>query len=211
MPKITLRPSGQTVELDEKTNFLQGLRAAGVYIKSSCGGVASCTDCIVKIVSGEGNLTPPPFPELKLLGNVFHITKERLACQTCATGDVTLDLSGHDKAADEAKLRKKPFSRPKNPGPVVRKKDVVEKIREERENNAANAPKAPAQQDQPWFKHWEKGDKDPARKDMKGQSGFKKPKAFNTDNLDEVPEKQASKADAPARPDFRSERDKKKD
>ena len=52
-----------------------------MYIKSSCGGVASCTDCRIKVIAGEDSLTTPPFEEVQLLGNVFHITKERLSCQ----------------------------------------------------------------------------------------------------------------------------------
>lgn len=77
--KVTLKPSGEIVEIEEGKNLLSALREQDIYVKSSCGGVASCSDCIVKIVSGEDHLTPPPFSELKLLGNVFHITKERLA------------------------------------------------------------------------------------------------------------------------------------
>jgi 2Fe-2S ferredoxin len=90
--KVTLKPSCNVVEVEEAQNLLEALREQDIYIKSSCGGVASCSDCIIKIVSGEDHLTPPPFSELKLLGNVFHITKERLACQTCVTGDVTIDM-----------------------------------------------------------------------------------------------------------------------
>ena len=105
--KVTLKPSGQIVEVAEGKNLLEALREQDIYIKSSCGGHATCSDCIIKVVSGEDYVTPPPFAELKLLGNVFHITKERLACQTCLVGDVTIDISKHDKASDEAKLNNK--------------------------------------------------------------------------------------------------------
>ena len=105
--KVTLKPEGIVVEVEEGRNLLIALREQNTYIKSSCGGHATCSDCIIKVVSGEDYLTPPPFNELKLLGNVFHITKERLACQTCITGDVTIDISKHDKASDEAKLKNK--------------------------------------------------------------------------------------------------------
>jgi 2Fe-2S ferredoxin len=94
--KVTLKPTGEVVEVEEGRNLLECLREKNIYIKSSCGGHATCTDCVIKIVSGEDYITPPPFAELKLLGNVFHITKERLACQTCVTGgDISIDISKH--------------------------------------------------------------------------------------------------------------------
>jgi ferredoxin len=107
MPKVTLRPSLEVIDIPEEKNLLTALRDAGIYVKSSCGGHATCSDCIIKIVSGEDSLTPPPFEELKLLGNVFHITKERLSCQTKITGDVTIDLSNHDKSRDQERMRSK--------------------------------------------------------------------------------------------------------
>ena len=95
--KVTLWPSGEVLELNGEENLLQQLKKAGKKIKSSCGGCATCGDCVLVVKSGEMNLSPQSFEELRLLGNVFHITKERLSCQTKITGDVTLDISGHEK------------------------------------------------------------------------------------------------------------------
>jgi ferredoxin len=109
MTTHTVRVEGtdSQIQVEEGVNLLQALREQDVYVKSSCGGVASCSDCKIKVVFGEDHLSAPPFEEIKLLGNIFHITKERLACQTTITGDVTLDLSGHDKRADEKKRQQK--------------------------------------------------------------------------------------------------------
>mgnify|MGYP000252269903 CR=1 FL=1 len=134
--KVTLRPSGVVVEVEEGKNLLACLREQNIYIKSSCGGHATCSDCIIKVVSGEDYITPPPFDELKLLGNVFHITKERLACQTCVTGgDVTIDITKHDKATDEDKLKSKTsnYSKKKQVHTKVRKENDIEKIRADKE------------------------------------------------------------------------------
>lgn len=87
--------------------LLEVLKNNGHYIKSSCGGHASCSDCIVKIQSGEDQITEPTFEEINLLGNVFHITKERLSCQTKCFGDVTVDISMHNKMNDQEQLRQK--------------------------------------------------------------------------------------------------------
>lgn len=173
MPKCTIRPSGDVVDIPEGVNLLKALRDQDIYVKSSCGGHASCTDCVIKIVAGEDCLTPPPFDELKLLGNVFHITKERLACQTCLTGDVTVDLSGHDKARDEQKLRQKTskFSKKKA---IRRTKDDVEKMSKEREEEYAASEEAGRKKSDEWKRHWENTEKDPLKPKRLG--GNKRPK-----------------------------------
>ena len=180
--KVTLKPSGNVVEVEEGVNLLTALRETDTYIKSSCGGHATCTDCIIKIVSGEDNLTPPPFDELKLLGNVFHITKERLACQTMVTGDVTIDITKHDKATDEEKLRNKAssFAKKKPMQTKVRKETDLEKIRNEREQERATFDQEQKQKSEQWKKHWEKeSDGGPKR-----LAGGKRPKFFDTDKVD---------------------------
>lgn len=173
MPKCTLRPSGEQVEVSEGLNLLEALRAQDIYIKSSCGGHATCSDCVIKVVSGEDNLTPPPFDELKLLGNVFHITKERLACQTCISGDVTIDISNHDKDRDEKSMRNKAgkFAKKK---PIVRKKDEAEQIKVQKmqERDADQAQKEAS--DKEWQKHWDRP-ADPNKPKKLG--GNRRPKA----------------------------------
>lgn len=181
--KVTLKPSGEVVEVEEGTNLLASLREQNVYIKSSCGGHATCSDCIIKVVSGEDHLTPPPFGELKLLGNVFHITKERLACQTCVTGgDISIDISKHDKASDEDKLRSKTsqFSKQKQVKSVVRKESDVKKIRDEKMAERDQFEREQKNKQENWKNHWEK-DKNSAPKKLQGS---KRPKFFDTDKVD---------------------------
>lgn len=105
--KLTLWPSGKIIQVDAGTSMLEAMKSQGEYVKSSCGGHATCGDCVVKVMSGESNLTPPPFEEIRLLGNVFHITKERLSCQTKLMGDVSVDVSLHDENQDQMKNKKK--------------------------------------------------------------------------------------------------------
>lgn len=181
--KVALKPSGVVVEVEEGKNLLSCLREQNIYIKSSCGGHATCSDCIIKIVSGEDYITPPPFNELKLLGNVFHITKERLACQTCVTGgDITIDITKHDKASDEEKLKGKTnnFSKKKQAKTLVRKENDIEKLRSEKESERAEFDQAQKQKSEDWKKHWEK-DKSATPKKLQGG---KRPKFFDTDKVD---------------------------
>ncbi len=181
--KVTCRPEGNVVEIEEGKNLLMALREAGTYVKSSCGGHATCTDCIIKIVSGEDNLTPPPFEELKLLGNVFHITKERLACQTCITGNITIDISKHDKAADEARLQNKTsnYSKKKQVSTIVRKESDKEKIKSEQLAEEAKFEDEQKAKSETWKNHWEKNKDASAPKKL---AGGKRPKYFNTDKVD---------------------------
>ncbi len=180
MKKLTLRPNGKVIEIEEGKNILQACRENDIFLKSSCGGHATCSDCVIKVVSGEDNLTPAPFNELKLLGNVFHITKERLACQTCLTGDVTIDISKHDKDAIESKMKSKNNSFQKSKvSTKVRKPDEIqekyqerEKIRQEKKVNQDT-----------WQKHWEK---DQAGNPKKKLDGNRRPKLFSTDGLENM-------------------------
>lgn len=90
---VILLPSQKTIQLEEGENLLQGAKRQGIDIPSSCGGFASCTDCRVQIVRGDEFLSPIEFNEMKILGNTFHLTKERLACQLKVHGDIAVDLS----------------------------------------------------------------------------------------------------------------------
>jgi len=183
--KVTLKPSGQVVEIEEGKNLLSALREENVYIKSSCGGHATCSDCIIKIVSGEDYITPPPFLELKLLGNVFHITKERLACQTCVTGDITVDITKHDKATDEEKLRNKTsqFS-PKKLPTKVRKDLDIQKMRSEKQAERSLEEAENIKKSQTWKNHWEKSQTTSDSGTPKKLAGGKRPKFFDTDKVD---------------------------
>ena len=96
---VTLWPSAKIIQVDSKTNLRQAMLDEGLFVDSNCGGFAVCGKCIVKIIKGGENLSPMGFKEQQILGNVFHITKERLSCQTYVTGSVTVDRSHHDELA----------------------------------------------------------------------------------------------------------------
>ncbi len=111
MIKVTLDKLHKSFEIKEGESLLSLLKREGFDIKSSCGGCASCGDCVIEIVSGENNLNEISFEEKTLLGNVFHITKERLSCQTQIFGPVTININKHldkkDERFNRPKLRKK--------------------------------------------------------------------------------------------------------
>ncbi len=159
--KITIWPETQSFEVEKGAKLMTALKENGYEINSSCGGCASCSDCIVLIKAGEDNLSAQEFPELKLLGNVFHITKERLSCQTLVLGDVSVDISKH-----KDKSIKKKFEQKKSGSVVVKKREVVEQ--ETKEKEVAREEK---------YQKW--------KSEQGNKGGFKKAKPFFIKDSDE--------------------------
>lgn len=175
--KCTLWPSGEVISLNSEDTLLNQLKKAGKKIKSSCGGCATCSDCTIVVKSGEMNLTPQTFEELRLLGNVFHITKERLSCQTKVTGDVTLDISAHEKNTFTGKGEKQVS---KSTGTILKKKEEIEKAVRENEEKTREKPA------DDWYRHWENDGSDQSK--AKKLGGNKKPKAFNFNDSEDKKE-----------------------
>jgi ferredoxin, 2Fe-2S len=176
--KCTLWPSGEVLTLSGEDTLLNQLKKAGKKIKSSCGGCATCTDCMIVVKSGEDNLTPQTFEELRLLGNVFHITKERLSCQTKIKGDVTLDISAHEKGKAQA-----PVSVPKSTTTRLKKREDIEKA--VRINEEKPQPKPT----DTWYRHWEKEGEETTNGPKK-LGGNKRPRSFNYNESDKDDDKE---------------------
>ncbi|HVZ73032.1 MAG TPA: 2Fe-2S iron-sulfur cluster-binding protein [Polyangia bacterium] len=93
MPFVTFQPSGVRVACADGDSVFNVGRGAGVDIATACVGKATCGLCRLKIVDGEAYLSPMNAAEKKHLGNVYFITKQRLACQTRVTGgDVVVEV-----------------------------------------------------------------------------------------------------------------------
>jgi len=170
--KVTLWPSGEILDFNTEESLLVQLKKAGKKIKSSCGGCATCSDCTIVVKSGESNLTPQNFEELRLLGNVFHITKERLSCQTKIIGDVTLDISAHEKNTFTGKNEKVGVAQgQKNTKTLLKKREDIEKAEIESKEKNQEKPSGD------WYRHWEKEGEDPNKPKKLG--GNKRVKPFN--------------------------------
>lgn len=93
MPKITFLPDEISVEVREgATLFLAAIEAKNVDIESQCGGKGGCALCKLIIREGAENLSEMEWEETAHLGNVFHVTHERLACQSRILGDVVVEI-----------------------------------------------------------------------------------------------------------------------
>ena len=101
--QVKIMPEGINVEVDKGTNLLDAANAAGITLKSSCGGQGTCGRCCVKVLEG------------KVEGGNVNMSKSKreegyiLACTaTVEDGDVTVDfpessrLSEHQVLLDDS-------------------------------------------------------------------------------------------------------------
>ena len=94
MPRITFLPAGITAECDDGETVFEVGRRHQIAIETACVGRATCGLCRVRVVAGAEFLSPYNQEEEKHLGNVYFLTKIRLACQsTVRGGDVTVELA----------------------------------------------------------------------------------------------------------------------
>ncbi len=96
MPIVTiLRPEDATplvAELHAGSTLFEAGAKVTAGIDTACVGKGTCGLCRVKILSGAEHLNPFTDEERKHLGNVYHLTKVRLACRSKLTGDVTIQI-----------------------------------------------------------------------------------------------------------------------
>jgi uncharacterized 2Fe-2S/4Fe-4S cluster protein (DUF4445 family) len=94
LPSVTFMPADRRVEHAGGESIFAVARRAGVPISTACIGKATCGLCRVKILAGEAHLSAFNPSERKHLGNVYFITKVRLACQALlsAGGDVVVEV-----------------------------------------------------------------------------------------------------------------------
>jgi ferredoxin len=72
------------VEIPEEINLslMEVLKASEYNILATCGGMALCATCHVKVLNGEDNLPSPNDNELDMLDTLPNLTStSRLACQ----------------------------------------------------------------------------------------------------------------------------------
>lgn len=101
--QVTIMPENMTVEVESGSTLLEAANAAGITLKSSCGGQGTCGRCAVKVLEG------------KVQGGNGNMSKSKraegyiLACTaTVADGPVTVEfpessrLSEHQVLLDDS-------------------------------------------------------------------------------------------------------------
>ena len=90
MPRITIGDRVMDAQVGESLFDVGARVSAG--IDTSCVGKGTCGLCRVRVLAGADQLNPFTDEERKHLGNVYHLTKVRLACRTKIAGDVAIEV-----------------------------------------------------------------------------------------------------------------------
>src|SRR5439155_1029710 len=106
--KVKFLPLDKELEINPNESVLELAKRSGIFIKSICGGLPSCSECRIKVVSGEHNILPPGFKEKSLIGSAYFIDHSRLACQVKCMGDITVDLAEQVEKEHAQPVSKKP-------------------------------------------------------------------------------------------------------
>lgn len=93
MPTVRFLPSDQSIEGPDGETLFELGRQLELPIDTACVGKGTCGLCRVKIIEGAEHLSPYGEIEERHLGNVYHLTRIRLACQTRINGDVVVELA----------------------------------------------------------------------------------------------------------------------
>ena len=98
---IVFQPWGRRCRAAAGTTLLEAAQANGVGVASGCGGVGTCGDCAVRVVTGE--VTPPSDDESRLVGDERLAAGFRLACTTRlldSSDDVLIDVPTTSRVED---------------------------------------------------------------------------------------------------------------
>lgn len=91
MPVIRRARQPDTITVESGEILMTALQNAGVPVASSCGGDAVCAKCVLKVISGAENLSPPTRDEEFLVEKDGIPAGSRVSCQARVLGDVIVD------------------------------------------------------------------------------------------------------------------------
>jgi len=119
--RVDFEPLGRRVDNDLGDNLLTAAQAAGVQLVSLCGGIGSCDNCRVRLISGE--LSPPTSEEQDALGTEDLARGYRLACQAIPLSNVKIDIPPESLTAPQ-RLQIEGLETLIEPDPVVTSFDM---------------------------------------------------------------------------------------
>jgi 2Fe-2S ferredoxin len=89
-PNPSHHPQQWMAQAEAGESLLDVARKCQAPVQTLCHGIGACIKCKVKVDQGE--LTAPTALEKDRMGNVYHLTKERMACQAQVLGACTLEI-----------------------------------------------------------------------------------------------------------------------
>jgi uncharacterized 2Fe-2S/4Fe-4S cluster protein (DUF4445 family) len=102
--KYTIKLASENLEIhaDAGQTVLEALIAAGIFLRTDCGGKGSCGKCRIKILSSAPDSGPAPDEsETKILGPSELSTGMRLACRVRVSGDISLKIPSISRLSAE--------------------------------------------------------------------------------------------------------------
>lgn len=96
---IHVKPSGVSFEAEADETIMAAAIRQGFSWPTICGGQGTCKTCVCLILEGKSNLIDIDVFEREALASIAETLPDqgegwRLACQTKATGEVTLRKIG---------------------------------------------------------------------------------------------------------------------
>ena len=82
------------VEVPNGATFFDVVNASGADVTFGCRN-GTCGTCRIRIENGLENLSPMNSEERDFLGSMDANENERLGCQVCIHGDVSIDYIGN--------------------------------------------------------------------------------------------------------------------
>ncbi|HXY53868.1 MAG TPA: ASKHA domain-containing protein [Nitrospirota bacterium] len=98
--KITFIPDNVSVDIDDNTNLFKAVKAAGMYVLSSCGGKGNCGKC--KVVIKEGNADSGKSRSFLTVEEVDR--GYALACLTRIKSDLTVEIPPESRMQAKHKI-----------------------------------------------------------------------------------------------------------
>jgi ferredoxin len=94
MPNVRFQKGDQIweIEVEDGTTLLEAARDCDAPVQTLCNGVGACIQCRVRIIEGFDALSKPEALEKDRMGNIFHLTRERMGCQAHVEGDVVVEV-----------------------------------------------------------------------------------------------------------------------
>ena len=81
---------------------VEAMVAAGLLLRSDCGGRGRCGKCLVRVESADaGGLSEPDEAECRSLGDARMSTGHRLACRAVVYGTVSVEVPAESRLAPE--------------------------------------------------------------------------------------------------------------
>ena len=94
---LTFLPSDRSVPAKESATVLDRALANRIPISHSCGGMGSCTTCLVRVCKGAEKLPPRTAPESERAQERGFEKHERLACQIPAQPGLVVEVQNPKK------------------------------------------------------------------------------------------------------------------